>query len=355
MSFQDPPRRQRLSRYPALTDYEDGYSSYQDIDYSSGNGYQDGYQGFTGLAGAPTAPAPEQRAPWDDPRQEYAWGPMPRGPVSEGPASQGPVSQGFAGSTGAQRSPRNTGAQRPVGDGGAQGSIWDTAAQRALRNSGAQQAAWDGPAQTAGWATPAEATSWDTPAQQRDWELPRRTSGAFQAAGDDVPGRAGHAAGREARRGRGLLPGAIVGFLAAAVALGVANFVAAFVRPQASPIIAVGEAFIDRTPPALKNFAVEKFGENDKNMLLLGMYVTIALLAIAIGMLAWRRVSIGVAGIGLFGLFGAFVAITRPESHPTDVIPSIIGGIAGMVALVWLVRTGMPRTRYRAGWTGGGS
>ena len=73
------------------------------------------------------------------------------------------------------------------------------------------------------------------------------------------------------------------GFLAAAVALGVANLVAAFVRPQASPIIAVGEAFIDRTPPALKNFAVQKFGTNDKTMLLLGMYVTIALIAIAIG------------------------------------------------------------------------
>ncbi len=90
-------------------------------------------------------------------------------------------------------------------------------------------------------------------------------------------------------------------------------------------------------------------------MLLLGMYVTIALIAIVIGMLAWRRVSVGVAGIGLFGLFGAFVAITRPESHGTDVIPSVVGGIVGIVVLVWLVRIGVPKTRYRAGWTGGDS
>lgn len=142
------------------------------------------------------------------------------------------------------------------------------------------------------------------------------------------------------------LAGAVAGFLAAAVAIGVANLTAAFVRPQASPIIAVGEAFIDRTPPALKNFAVEKFGENDKNMLLLGMYVTIALIAIVIGMIAWRRVYVGVAGIGLFGLFGAFVAFTRPESHPTDVIPSIIGGIAGIAAIYLLVREGNRRTGY---------
>jgi hypothetical protein len=142
-----------------------------------------------------------------------------------------------------------------------------------------------------------------------------------------------------------MLIGAVAGFLAAAVALGVANLVAAFVRPQASPIIAVGGAFIDRTPSALKNFAVAKFGENDKNMLLLGMYVTIAFIAIAVGVLAWRRVWAGVAGIGLFGLFGAFVAITRPDSHVTDVIPSIVGGIAGIVAILWLIRSGMPATR----------
>src|SRR5262249_2273914 len=102
--------------------------------------------------------------------------------------------------------------------------------------------------------------------------------------------------------GRGLITGAVMGFLAPRVAIGVAALAAAFFRPQASPIIAVGGAFIDRTPPALKNFAVQKFGENDKNMLLLGMYVTIALLAMAIGVLARRRVPIGVVGIAVFGI-----------------------------------------------------
>ena len=319
MSFQDPPPRQRQPRYPALARYEDGYASYQDpqADYS-GNGYQDGHQEFAGLTGTP-----EQRAPWDIP-QQYGF----RRP-----------------NTGSQSALRNSGAMRVVQDTGAQGSIWDTAAQRALRNSGAQQAAR---------ANPAEMTSWDTPVQQTQWGQSNRT-GPFYAAPDDASGQPGHAAGREAGRGRGLLPGAVVGFLAAAVALGVANLVAAFVRPQASPIIAVGEAFIDRTPPALKNFAVQKFGTNDKNMLLLGMYVTIALIAIAIGILAWRHMSIGVAGIGLFGLFGAFVAITRPESHATDVIPSIVGGIAGIAVLIWLISVAMPKTRYRAGWAGGDS
>jgi hypothetical protein len=144
------------------------------------------------------------------------------------------------------------------------------------------------------------------------------------------------------RSGPGLIVGAVMGFLAAGTAIGVATLAAAFFRPQASPIIAVGEAFIDRTPPALKNFAVEKFGENDKTMLLLGMYVTIALLAMAIGVLARKRVMVGVIGVVVFGLFGSFVAYTRPASRPSDVVPSIIGGIAGVIALRWLAHAAEP-------------
>jgi hypothetical protein len=163
---------------------------------------------------------------------------------------------------------------------------------------------------------------------------------------DDLDSMAGDGAG--GRRSRGLLAGGVAGFLAAALAIGVANLAAAYVRPQASPIIAVGGAFIDRTPPALKNFAVAKFGENDKNMLLLGMYVTIALLAVFIGMIAWRHISVGVLGIGLFGAFGAFVAYTRPESRVTDVIPSMIGGVVGIMAIAVLARWASRRHRFGA-------
>jgi hypothetical protein len=149
-------------------------------------------------------------------------------------------------------------------------------------------------------------------------------------------------AGRGQPERRGVIVGALTGFLAAAMAIGVSTLAAAFVRPQASPIIAVGQAFIDRTPSALKNFAIQRFGENDKTMLLLGMYVALALIAMAIGLAARRTATLGVAGIAAFGLFGAFVAITRPESRASDVIPSVIGGIAGVAALLWLERACAP-------------
>jgi hypothetical protein len=341
MSFQDPPRHQRLSRYPAPTQYQDDYSSRQDpqVDYSSGNGYQE----LTGLAGTP-----QQRAAWDHPRPQGAWDTGAQRSLGNTGAQRpfrGTGAQRSLRTTGAQRSLRNTGSQQSVWDTGSQRSLWDTGSQRSLRESDTGRAPWD---------IPADETAWDTPVQQAGWERPGRASGAFQEVTDDDSGRARYA-GRRRRGSRGLLPGAVAGFLAAAVAIGVANLVAAFIRPQASPIIAVGEAFIDRTPPALKNFAIQKFGENDKNMLLLGMYVTIALIAIGIGMLAWQRLAIGVAGIGLFGLFGAFVAITRPESHVSDVIPSVVGGIAGIAAIIWLAHIGMPARGYRARRVGGDS
>jgi hypothetical protein len=204
---------------------------------------------------------------------------------------------------------------------------------------------WNGPAHTdPAWNDPAYASG----------GLDNRGLGGDGYGGDGYGGDGydgdGYGGGRHAAarpptaqpHNPGVIAGALMGLLAAATAIGIATLAAAFFRPQASPIIAVGEAFIDRTPPALKNFAVEKFGENDKTMLLLGMYVTIALLAMTIGVLARKRVIIGIIGVLAFGLFGSFVAYTRPASKPSDVIPSIIGGIAGVLALLWLARASAP-------------
>ena len=38
-----------------------------------------------------------------------------------------------------------------------------------------------------------------------------------------------------------------------------------------SPVFAVGGAFVDRTPPWLKDFATTTFGTNDKTVLIAGM------------------------------------------------------------------------------------
>jgi hypothetical protein len=161
---------------------------------------------------------------------------------------------------------------------------------------------------------------------------------------DEVPGQ------------RGPVVGMVIGVLAAAVAIGVATFAAAFVRPQSAPVSAVGGAFIDRIPATLKGHLMAHFGAHSQTVLLLG---TAGLIAIVLGLMARRNVSAGVAGIAAFGLLGAFIAVTRPASHASDVIPSAIGGLAGIMALLWLARASAPlRPAYggparSASWPGG--
>ena len=151
---------------------------------------------------------------------------------------------------------------------------------------------------------------------------------------------------REASR-RGLAVGAVTGFLAAAVAIGVSTLAAGFVRPQASPMAALGNVFIDRTPTALKHAVVQHFGTHGRTVLLLGMYVAIAALAVGIGVLARHAAAPGVAALAAFSLIAAFVTITRPGGRVSDVAPAIIGGIAGVVALLWLTQASAPSKRLQ--------
>ena len=149
---------------------------------------------------------------------------------------------------------------------------------------------------------------------------------------------------REAGR-RGLGVGAVTGFLAAAVAIGVSTLAAGFLRPQASPMAALDSVFINRTPAALKNVALQHFGTNGRTVLLLGMYAAIAVLAVGIGLLARRATVSGVACLAAFSLLAAFVTITRPGGRVSDVAPAVIGGIAGIAALLWLIQASAPPQR----------
>jgi hypothetical protein len=151
---------------------------------------------------------------------------------------------------------------------------------------------------------------------------------------------------REASR-RGLVVGAVTGFLAAAVAIGVSTLAAGFVRPQASPMAALGGVFIDRMPAALKNVAVQHFGTHGRTVLLLGMYVAIAILAVGIGVLARHAAAPGAAGLAAFSMIAAFVTITRPGGRVSDVAPAIIGGIAGVASLLWLMQASAPAAPLR--------
>jgi hypothetical protein len=150
---------------------------------------------------------------------------------------------------------------------------------------------------------------------------------------------------RESRR-RGLLVGAMTGFLATAAASAVSILAAAFVRPQASPILAVYDVFTDRMPAVLRDFTAH-FGTHGRTVLLLGLYISVALLGLVIGMLTRRVAALGVAGLAALSVLGAFITITRPQGQVIDVLPAVVGGLAGVLALLWLRRASAPIVALR--------
>ncbi|MGW0469291.1 sulfite oxidase [Streptomyces sp. NPDC003027] len=128
--------------------------------------------------------------------------------------------------------------------------------------------------------------------------------------------------------------GAPAGLLAAFTALAVAELVAGLVRPAAGPVTVVGGAVIDRTPAAVKDFAIRTFGESDKIVLQLGILAILALIAVGLGVLALAHRRAGAAGVLLFGIVGAAAALSRPDSTGIgDALPSIAGAVAGALAL----------------------
>ncbi|MFF2503831.1 molybdopterin-dependent oxidoreductase [Streptomyces sp. NPDC058067] len=130
--------------------------------------------------------------------------------------------------------------------------------------------------------------------------------------------------------------GALSGLLAGYAALAAAALVASLTRPEAGPVIAVGGAAVDRTPGAVKDWAIRYFGTNDKLVLQLGILVVLALLAVILGVVASRHRRAGSAGVLLFGVIGALAAITRPDStSPADALPSVIGAVVG----AWLLHS----------------
>ncbi|MEU8155101.1 molybdopterin-dependent oxidoreductase [Micromonospora sp. NPDC048986] len=128
---------------------------------------------------------------------------------------------------------------------------------------------------------------------------------------------------------------ALAGITAAAVAIGIAEPVAVLTGPRSAPLVAVGGVIVDAVPESLKQLAIDLFGTADKIALLVGTAVLLGGFAALFGVLAVRRLALGLAGIAAFGAIGVAAALTRSGADLADALPSLVG--AGLGALVlWL-------------------
>ncbi|MFG1926696.1 molybdopterin-dependent oxidoreductase [Cryptosporangium sp. NPDC048952] len=131
---------------------------------------------------------------------------------------------------------------------------------------------------------------------------------------------------------------ALAGIAAAAIGVGVAELVAAFVGPSSSPLTAVAGAVVDLVPHSLEQFGVQTFGSWDKPLLTLVIIVVLAGVAALAGILAQRRIGFGLGVIAAFAAVGCLAAIGRPDSTSYAVIPTLVGAGAAMLALSPLVQ-----------------
>jgi DMSO/TMAO reductase YedYZ molybdopterin-dependent catalytic subunit len=134
------------------------------------------------------------------------------------------------------------------------------------------------------------------------------------------------------------LPAATAFVVAAGVALGTGELAAGIVRSWRSPVEAVAETVIDRSPSAVTRFGIETFGTNDKLALIVGILLTIALLAPLLGVLARKRPWIAVVAFGAFGIAGAFASSQVAGASVASGLPAIIAAITGVIVFVRLSR-----------------
>lgn len=131
---------------------------------------------------------------------------------------------------------------------------------------------------------------------------------------------------------------AVAGICSAALMFAVAQLASAFFNSASSPFFALGSAIIDLTPPWLKDFAIATFGTNDKLALFVSIGVAAAVLSALIGLLAKRSFALACTAIIALALVLASAVAARASTSLLDVVPTVLGAVAGIGALHWLAR-----------------
>ncbi len=117
--------------------------------------------------------------------------------------------------------------------------------------------------------------------------------------------------------------------------------VAALVTGVTSPLLSVGNRAVDQAPRPVKEWAIETFGTADKPVLIGGVIATVALLAIAAGVVGVRRPGVASVVILVLGAVAGAAALTdRSATAGTGLrlLPVIALVVTGLVALLALLR-----------------
>ena len=156
-------------------------------------------------------------------------------------------------------------------------------------------------------------------------------AGSTPPSGDHGPALAD----MDPRRGPRRLRPAVAGVLAAALGLGVGELWAGLFSGS-GPVVVVGDRVVDGVPRSVKTFAIDTFGKNDKNALVIGILVIMAMYAAFAGVRAARRFSDGIVAVAAFAVIGGYAAISGRSPKAGDIIPMVVSALAVMATL-WVL------------------
>lgn len=168
----------------------------------------------------------------------------------------------------------------------------------------------------------------------------RDDTGAEGRGGKDDAAPVARGGGRRPWSVGGIAAGGLTGLLAGGAALAVGELAAVFAGAPSAPAVAVGQWAIDLAPQSVKEFAIREFGSNDKSALLTGVYVIVALVSAAAGVIARRQLAVASVIAAGFGVVGIVAAATRPNANGGSLFPSFLGGVTAVLVLRWLTRLG---------------
>lgn len=123
------------------------------------------------------------------------------------------------------------------------------------------------------------------------------------------------------------------GVVSAIVVLGVAELVAAFVRPGSSPPYVLGAAVVDHTPESLREWAIQTFGTADKIVLFVCMTLVALTVAGLAGALERTHRAIGTALFAVFAVTATLLAVNRHGG------PGAFATLLGAAAGIWALRS----------------
>ena len=134
--------------------------------------------------------------------------------------------------------------------------------------------------------------------------------------------------------------GATSGLLAASAGVGAAEGVATAISGL-SPVVAVGTWAIDISPAWLRDWAIRTFGVDDKQVLVTGMLLTIAILGALVGAIGVTRRRLAVALSAAVGLVGVLAVMTVRGVNDSTLVrgaPAIVALVVSTAGLAYLLR-----------------